>query len=61
MLRSDLRDYSETYTVVKGAIDLLAAATNENDKPQKNITFKHNATFKQHLKLKYINRQCRRS
>ena len=32
MLRSDLCDYSDTYLVVKGTIDLLADDANENDK-----------------------------
>ena len=32
ILRSDLHDYSDAYIVVKGAIDLLPAATNENGK-----------------------------
>ena len=45
MLRSYLCDYSYVYIVVKGAIDLLAAA-NENDKTQKNIAFKNNAPFR---------------
>ena len=36
MLRSDLCDYSDAYIVVKGTIDLLAAAANENDKAEKN-------------------------
>ena len=33
-LRSDLCNYSDTYNVVKGAIDLLAAAANEMIKGQ---------------------------
>ena len=41
MLRSDLCDH----IVVKGAIDFLAAAANEHDKAQKNITFKNYAAF----------------
>ena len=45
MLRSDLCDYSHTYIVVKGTIDAFAAATNENDKPEKNVAFKNNALF----------------
>ena len=45
MLRSDLCDYSHTYIVVKGTIDVFAAATNENDKPEKNVAFKNNALF----------------
>ena len=32
-------DYSYAYIIVKGAIDLLAAATNGNDKAQKDATF----------------------
>ena len=35
MLRSDVCDYSDAYIVAKGSIDLLAAATNENDKAEK--------------------------
>ena len=40
-LRSDICDYSDAYNVVKGTIDLLAAAANENDKAQKNNAFKN--------------------
>ena len=46
MLRSDLCDYSDAYIVVKGKIDLLAAAANENDKPEKNVVFKNNVPFR---------------
>ena len=46
MSRSDLCDYSDAYIVVKGTIDLLAAAANENDKTQKNVAFKNNAPFR---------------
>ena len=46
MLRSDLCDYKDAYIVVKGKIDLLAAALNENDKEQKDFAFKNNATFR---------------
>ena len=35
ILRSDLRDYSDAYIVVKGTIDLLATAVNEDNKVQK--------------------------
>ena len=35
MLRSDLCDYSDADIVVKGTIDLLVLAANENDKAQK--------------------------
>ena len=40
VLRSDLCDYSDTYIVVKGTIDLLAAAANENHKAEKKFTFR---------------------
>ena len=43
MLRSYLYDYSDAYVVVKGTIDLLATATNENDKVEKDVVFKNNA------------------
>ena len=45
MLRSDFCDYSDAYIVVKGTIDFLALAANENDKAQKNVVFKNNAPF----------------
>ena len=41
MLRSDLRDYSDAYIVVKGTKDFLAVAANKSDKSQKN-----NASFR---------------
>ena len=37
MLKSDLRDYSDAYTVVKGTIDLLVAAANEDNKAEKDV------------------------
>ena len=40
MLRSDLSDYSDGYFVIKGIIDHLAAATNENDKAEKLLRLK---------------------
>ena len=40
MLRSDLCDYSDAYIVVKGTIDPLATAANENDKAEKDVAFK---------------------
>ena len=43
MLRSDLCDYSDTYIVVKGKIDILATVANEIDKPEKNVTFNNDA------------------
>ena len=46
MLRLDLCDYSDAYIVVKGTIDLLAAASNENDKAQKNVIFKNSSPFR---------------
>ena len=46
MLRSDLCDYSDAYIVVKGTIDLLVAAANENDKAQKNVAVKCNAPLR---------------
>ena len=46
MLRSDLCDYSDAYIVIKGTIDILAAAANKNDKAQKNVAFKNNAPFR---------------
>ena len=47
ILRSDFCDYSYAHIVVKGTIDLLAAAAaNENDKVWKDITFKNNAPFR---------------
>ena len=46
MLRSDLCNYSDTYIVTKGTIDLLAAAANENDKAQKIVAYKKNSSFR---------------
>ena len=48
MSRSDLRDNSAANNVVKGTIDLLAAAAaaKENDRTQKNVTFKSNAPLR---------------
>ena len=39
-------DYSDMYLVLKGAIDLLAAAGSENEKACKDVTFKNNARFR---------------
>ena len=36
----------DTYVVVKGTIDLLGAAANENDKAEKNVACKNNAPFR---------------
>ena len=46
MLRSNLCDYSDACIAVKETIDILAAAANENDKAEKNVTFKNNAPFR---------------
>ena len=46
MLRLHLCDYSDTYIALKGTIDLLAAAANENDKAEKDVAFKNNAPFR---------------
>ena len=46
ILRSDLSDYSDTNIVVKVTIDPSAAASNENDKSEKNVKFKNNASFR---------------
>ena len=46
MLRSYLCDYNDAYIVVKGTIDLLDTAANENYKAQKNVAFKDNAPFR---------------
>ena len=46
MLRSDLCDYSDTYIVVKGTRDLLAAAANENHEAEIYVAFKNNAPFR---------------
>ena len=46
MLRSYLCDYSDAYIVVKGTIDLLVDAANENDKVEKGFGLKDNAPFR---------------
>ena len=46
MLISDLCEYSDAYIVVKGEINLLAAAENENDKAEQDVAFKNNASFR---------------
>ena len=45
MLRSYF-DHSDAYIVVKGTIDLLAAAANENDKVENDVALKNNASFR---------------
>ena len=46
MLKSYLCDYNHAYIVVKWTKDLLAAAANVNDKAEKDVLFKNNATFR---------------
>ena len=46
ILRSYLCDHNDTYIVVKGTRDLLAAAANENDKLKKLLPLKDNAPFR---------------
>ena len=46
MLRSDLCDHSDPYIVLKGKIDLLAVAANEDDKAEKKFAFTNNAPFR---------------
>ena len=45
MLKLDFCEYSDVYIVVKGKINPLADASNENDKAQKNVMFENNARF----------------
>ena len=45
MLRSYLCDYSDAYIVVKGTIDVLADAANENHKAKIDAAFKNNGPF----------------
>ena len=49
MLRSDLCDYSDAYTVLRGAIDLLTATAYENDKISENGAFKNNTPFRSYI------------
>ena len=46
MLRSDICHYSDAYIVLRGIIEILAAAENENDKARKDVAFKNNAPFR---------------
>ena len=46
MVRSYLCDYNDACVVVKGTIDLLAAATNKTGKAGKEVSFKNNARFR---------------
>ena len=49
ILRLNLCDYSDTYTIVKGTVDLLASAANKNDKAEKEVQFKNNTPFKSRI------------
>ena len=49
MLKPDLCDYSDAYIIVKGTVDLLAAAANENDKAQKDVAFRNNTPFRSRI------------
>ena len=46
MLGLDVCTYSDAHIIVKGTIDLLASAANENDKAEKDVAFKNNAPFR---------------
>ena len=46
LLTADLCDYSDVDIVVKGTIDLSAAAANENVKVEKHVAFENNAAFR---------------
>ena len=39
MLKSDMCDYSDAYILVKGKVDVLPVAVNENDKAEKKVAF----------------------
>ena len=45
-LRSDRYDYNDACIVVKGTIDLVPTAANENYKAEKVVAFKNNALFR---------------
>ena len=53
MLRSYLRDCNDAYIVVKGTIDLLVAAADENDKAEKDIS-KINSTLSINDNIKFL-------
>ena len=52
--------YSDAYIVIKGTIDLLNPAANENDKAQENVAFKNNAPFRSCISKinSTLKRQC---
>ena len=45
ILRSDLCDYIDVYIVMKGMLDLVAAAANESYEAKKDV-FKNNVSFR---------------
>ena len=49
MVRSDLCVYSDAHIIVKGTIDVLAAAANENDEGQKDAAFKNNTPVRSYI------------
>ena len=61
MLRSELRDYSHAYTIVKATTDLGVAGN--NDMTEKGVEFKNNVWFSSSISKnqQHIQRQCRRS
>ena len=46
MPKTGLCDYSDAYIDMKGKTDLLVAAANENDKTEKDVAFKKNASLR---------------
>ena len=50
MLRLYLCASSDTYIIVKGKINLTAAAMNDNDKAEKDVSFKYNASLIMYFK-----------
>ena len=50
MLRSYLCASSDTYIIVKGKINLTAAAMNDNGKAENDVSFKYNAPLIMYFK-----------
>ena len=46
MLRSDLFEFTEAYIFIRGIVNLLAAAANENEKTEKNVAFQNYTPFR---------------
>ena len=59
MLRSDLCDYSDVYTVVKGRTSVTG--TDNANRRNKKLTFQNNASFKSCISKIKKHRHCRRS